>query len=427
MNAKTPHHDGSATAESAERADAACLLPSPAARDLPDARMRVLKEHLMSEIHRFVPAARPDTFAAAGPATPATAGPAISATAGPANSAAAGPATAAPAGSGISATTAPASAAPPKRRLRRWVPLVAPLAAAAVAAAVLTTGADHTARPADATRPARSKASLLLENAAAVVSRAPAVTVGHDQYVYVRSVSAGRDNPLRGQRTDKHGTVHKEYSKTPEKLSKSETLREWIPWSRSQGVTQAYGDRAPELVELPGPGGGTVGGPGHTLSAYEDLVTLPRDPAEALRAIETDLNKQMENGENTEGDKHGSAHPSSNAPWVFSYLGGMLQESVDPRTTAFLYRVAARIPGTTVVPDAVDAVGRHGVAITLDGGAQDRQEWIFDKSTYAFLGFRDVTKEDTVIGKAGSVLQTTAVLQRAVVNHVGDEPRKERG
>lgn len=414
MNAKTPHHDGSATAESAERADAARLLPSPAARDLPDDRMRVLKEHLMSEIHRSAPAARPDTFAAAGPATPATAGPATSAPAGPATSAGVGP-----------GTSAPASAARPKRRLRRWVPLVAPLAAAAVAAAVLTTGADHTARPADATRPAPSKASLLLENAAALVSRAPAVTVGHDQYVYVRSVSAGRDNPLRGQWTDKHGTVHKEYSKTPEKLSKLETLREWIPWSRSQGVTQAYGDRAPELVELPGPGGGTVGGPGHTLSAYEDLATLPRDPAKALRAIETDLNKQMENGENTKGDQHGNAHPSSNTPWVFGYLGGMLQESVDPRTTAFLYRVAARIPGTTVVPDSVDAVGRHGVAITLDGGAQDRQEWIFDKSTYAFLGFRDVTKEDTVIGKAGSVLQTTAVLQRAVVNHVGDEPRKE--
>lgn len=39
---------------------------------------------------------------------------------------------------------------------------------------------------------------------------------------------------------------------------------------------------------------------------------------------------------------------------------------------------------------------------------------------------RDVIKEDAVIGKAGSVLRTTAVLQCAAVNHAGDEPRKER-
>ncbi|MFI0965869.1 CU044_5270 family protein [Streptomyces sp. NPDC021080] len=381
MNAKTPHPDGFDATDSAERADAARLLPSPAARDLPDDRLRVLKEHLMSEIHRSVPAAGPET-----PATDAVAA--------------------------------------PRRRPRRWVPLVAPLAAAAVVVVALTTGADHHSRPADATRQAPSKASLLLENAAAVVSRAPAVTVGRDQYVYVRSVSAGRDNPLRGQWTDKHGTVHKEYSKTPSKLTKPETLREWIPWSRSRGAAQAYGDKAFERLDLPGPGEGTVGGPGHTLSPFEDLAALPHDPAAALRAIEADLNKQMENEENTKGDAR-NTHPSNNTPWVFDYLGGMLQESVDPRTTAFLYRVAAKIPGTTVVPDAVDAAGRHGVAITLDGGAQDRQEWIFDKSTYAFLGFREVTREDTVIGKAGSVIQTTAVLQRVVVDRLGQEPQKK--
>lgn len=129
----------------------------------------------------------------------------------------------------------------------------------------------------------------------------------------------------------------------------------------------------------------------------------------------------MDNAENTKGNRR----PSVSMPWVFEYLGGMLQESVDPRTTAFPYRVAARIPGTTVVPDAVDAAGRPGVAITLEGQAEDRQEWIFDKSTYAFLGFRDVTQEDTAIGKAGSVLRTTAVLERAVVDRVGEEPHQK--
>ncbi|MFE0508427.1 CU044_5270 family protein [Streptomyces sp. NPDC058964] len=375
MNAKTPHDDGFDATASAERADAARLLPAPAARDLPDDRLRVLKEHLMSEIHQSVPAAGPEAAAAD-------------------------------------------AVAAPRRRRRRWVPVLAPLAAAAVAAAVLTAGVGHHSRHADVARPAPSKASVLLENAAAVVSRAPAVKVGHHQYVYIRSVSAGRDNPLQAEWTDKHGHVHKKYSKAAEKLTKLESLREWIPWSRSQGGAQAYGDRAPERLDFPGPGEGTIGGPGHTLSPFEDLAALPRDPAAALRAIEADWQRQMDNAENTKGNRR----PSVNMPWVFEYLGGMLQESVDPQTTAFLYRVAARIPGTTVIPDAVDAAGRHGVAITLDGQAEDRQEWIFDRSTYAFLGFRDVTLEDTVIGKAGSVIETTAVLQRAVVDRVGEEP-----
>ncbi|MFE7170429.1 CU044_5270 family protein [Streptomyces sp. NPDC057616] len=395
MNAKTPHHDGLDATESVEREDAARLLPLPALRDLPDDRLGVLKEHLMSEIRRSVPTS------ASGPASATL------------PTSASGPDAAAP------ADTATGAAAP-RRRRRRWLPVLAPLAAAAVVATVLTTGVDRHDQHGDTARPAPSKASMLLENAADVVSRAPAVTVGRHQYVYVRSVSAGRDNPLQARWTDKDGKVHKKYAKVAGKVSRLETLREWIPWSRSQAGAQAYGDKAPERLDFPGPGEGTVGGPGHTQSPYEDLAALPRDPAKALRAIEADWQRQVDNAENSKGGKR----PGVSMPWVFAYLGGMLQESVDPQTTAFLYRVAAQIPGTTVIPDAVDATGRHGVAITLRGQAEDRQEWIFDKSTYAFLGFRDVTLEDTVIGKAGSVIQTTAVLQRAVVDHVGEEPHQ---
>ncbi|MGW1861790.1 hypothetical protein ACWCRI_30355, partial [Streptomyces collinus] len=68
MNAKTPHDDGFDAAQSAERAEAARLLPAPAARDLPDDRLRVLKEHLMSEIRQSAPAAAPETAAAPGTA-----------------------------------------------------------------------------------------------------------------------------------------------------------------------------------------------------------------------------------------------------------------------------------------------------------------------------------------------------------------------
>jgi hypothetical protein len=385
MNAKTPHDGGFDATESGERADAVRLLPTPAVPDLPVDRLRLLKEHLMSEIHHPEPTARP----AAGTAP------------------------------GTAVGTAPA----PRRRTRRWVPIIAPLAAAAVVAAVLTAGVDHHGRPADTARPAPSKASALLENAADVVSRAPAVEVGHHQFVYVRSEVTGRDNPVTAEWIDKKGHAHVQKSKVPEKMTKLESLRDWIPWSRSQGAAEAYGDRAPEGVNLPGPGQGMAGGPGHLTSPFEDLAALPHDPAAAFRTIEADLRRQMDNAENTKGNKR----PYVYMPWVFGYLAGMLQESVDPRTTAFLYRVAAQVPGTTVIPDAVDAAGRHGVAISMDAGLDSRQEWIFDKSTYAYLGFSEVTLRDTVIGPAGSVILVSAVLQRAVVDHAGQEPGKTTG
>jgi hypothetical protein len=317
-----------------------------------------------------------------------------------------------------------AAAAPPAtgparwRRKRRWVAVVAPLAAAAAVAAVLTAGPGHQGRTADAARPAPSAAATLLENAAAVVSRAPSVPVGHDQYVYVRSVVTGRDNPLQAQWTDKQGRTHRQYARKPEKLARPESMQQWIAWSHDQAVGVAYGDKAPEIYHLPAAGQGTIsGGPSGFSSPLADLAALPADPAEAMRTIGAQLNHQLADDENTQGGKR----PLPFAPQlVFAYLGGMLAESVDPQTTAFLYRVAAEIPHTTVVPDAADAAGRHGVAITIDGGGQDREEWIFDRTTYAFLGYRDVTVGDTVDGKAGSVLQATAVLRRAVVDRIGD-------
>ncbi|MEU8837419.1 hypothetical protein AB0C64_44485, partial [Streptomyces sp900116325] len=52
------------------------------------------------------------------------------------------------------------------------------------------------------------------------------------------------------------------------------------------------------------------------------------------------------------------------------------------------------------------------------------QEWIFDKSSYAVLGQRSVMLHDSSVGKAGTVVYIDAVLERAVVNHAGETPRK---
>ncbi len=67
---------------------------------------------------------------------------------------------------------------------------------------------------------------------------------------------------------------------------------------------------------------------------------------------------------NTAGQGHGPG-PAAEA---FTTIGDLLGESIaPPEVSAALYRAAALIPGVTVVPDAVDAAGRHGVAVAFDG------------------------------------------------------------
>ncbi|MCX2922850.1 hypothetical protein [Streptomyces sp. NEAU-W12] len=92
-----------------------------------------------------------------------------------------------------------------------------------------------------------------------------------------------------------------------------------------------------------------------------------------------------------------------------------------PETSAALYRAAVLIPGVDVVPEAVDAAGRHGVAVsrTHDG---ERTEWIFDRSTAQLLGERTVLVEDSAWGKAGTVVTSVALVDRGIVDEAGQTP-----
>jgi hypothetical protein len=76
-----------------------------------------------------------------------------------------------------------------------------------------------------------------------------------------------------------------------------------------------------------------------------------------------------------------------------------------PAQRAALFQAAARIPGITVVDDAVDAAGRTGTGVTWTFGKYSAM-WVFDPKTYAYLG---------------SDLDTT---EQAVVNEVGDRPAR---
>jgi hypothetical protein len=75
-----------------------------------------------------------------------------------------------------------------------------------------------------------------------------------------------------------------------------------------------------------------------------------------------------------------------------------------------------------VIDDAVDAAGRHGVAVArIDDG--ERTELIFDKKTKEFLGEREVAVEDLPYGfKKGEVTGRTAILERTLVDKKGERP-----
>ena len=132
---------------------------------------------------------------------------------------------------------------------------------------------------------------------------------------------------------------------------------------------------------------------------YRFLQSLPTDPHTLLVRIEMEMNGQQ-------------PVPQE----AFTTIGDLLGETIaPPRVSAALYRAAALIPGVSVVANATDALGRHGVAVAMTSGGV-RTEWIFSKRTLLYLGERAINVAD------GSINGMSAVLQRAFVNHAGQIP-----
>lgn len=153
--------------------------------------------------------------------------------------------------------------------------------------------------------------------------------------------------------------------------------------------------------------GETLAGENPASAAYDALAKLPTDPDALLRRIYRDSDAVR--------DKE---VPRDQAAFVA--IGDLLTESYPPAgLTAALYRAAARIPGVVAVDDAVDAVGRHGVAIARENDTDgERTEWIFDKKTLRFLGERTVVVRESPDDpfEAGTVVSTSAITERAVVD-----------
>lgn len=146
--------------------------------------------------------------------------------------------------------------------------------------------------------------------------------------------------------------------------------------------------------------------------SYDYLAKLTTDPDALLAKIY----------------KEEKGHGNSPDQQAFTTIGDLLGESYPPAELySALFKAAAKIPGVVVVQDAVDAVGRHGVAVArLDETSGEREEWIFDRKTHVFLGERSVqvkenSGEDALI-KPGTVTYTSAIMNRAIVDGIKQTP-----
>ncbi|MEO3976132.1 CU044_5270 family protein [Streptomyces sp. CAU 1734] len=282
----------------------------------------------------------------------------------------------------------------PARRSRFAMVLVAAVAAGSVGvgANVLLESEPGGQAPAAATR----ESVDLLERAALAAYERPRTEVLDRQYAYVKTVGRSAtltEKPDGGMRLG----------------SQDESMEQWTAVDGS-GQTLRRRDGAPDEL---------IGAPGAKASlnspTYNLLAELPTDPDALLKRIQADAELN-----------HGAGSDSTTGPdqQAFVAIGDLLRHSVaPPEVSAALHRAAARIPGVTLVPDAVDAVGRKGVAVARVHH-NERYEWIFDRSSLRLLGERTVALKDSAWGKAGATVSTIALIDSGIVAKRGELPKR---
>ncbi|GGR67377.1 hypothetical protein GCM10010269_02680 [Streptomyces humidus] len=246
-------------------------------------------------------------------------------------------------------------------------------------------------------------AVVTLDRIAAVAMKADVRPVKDDQFVYVRSRVA--ENVGAFGKPVMLGPLHERqvwFSQEQGPVVDVGLIREdGQDWPIGVGVPDGTDPRdsaVPAGVRRP---------------TYAWLASLPTEPGHLLKRLYRET--AVEKGDDRDQE-------------VFDRIGDLVGEQIMPSATAAaFYRAAARIPGVTEVGDAVDAVGRHGIAIAREDAVHGtRTEWIFDARTLDYLGERTVSSRDTERARAGTVYATTAVLERAVVDRQGLAPSERR-
>ncbi|MEW1922590.1 CU044_5270 family protein [Streptomyces sp. NPDC088360] len=317
----------------------------------------------------------------------------------------------------------PASA---RRRFLRpavLMPAAAALAVAGVLAATLPSGSAGSGgsggvRDMGAGRGASAGAAVTLDRIATASLKADTQGVKDSQFVYVRSLVQENKGELYGK--VKLGAPFKRQvwmAQNPAPVTDIGLIRE-----SGKGASMPGQDLPIEASAVDGSDDSGAVPEGPERPTYDWLASLPTDPDALLKKLYAET--RVIEGEETK------------AQAVFDRIGDLIAEAIMPaENAAAFYKAVAKLPGVTVIPDAVDAAGRHGIGITLEESSfAMRSEWIFDKKSFAYLGARSYMTKDHKPGgrpgKAGNpeVLSgRVAVLERAVVDQRGMEPTKGRG
>jgi hypothetical protein len=281
----------------------------------------------------------------------------------------------------------------PRRAILAGAAAIAGLAIVATAIAVASSGGPG--------RPAFDMGAVrLLAKVADAAARQPVPHVRDSQYMYIATTAAVPSDVLKPLGL----------TSTPPPVPrhirlKLITSRVWVPVKNLCGPVYKHsksangktaiqtfsGEKCPNIGWLNDP-------------TYRLLQSLPTNPHALLAMI-----YRIERG-------HGPG-PDQEA---FVTIGDLLRNTIaPPKVAAALYRAAALIPGVTLIPDATDAIGRHGVAVArigpgVDGGIRD--ELIFSRATLQLIG------ERTVIARTGTTTGATAIIARAFVDHRGQIP-----
>lgn len=294
-------------------------------------------------------------------------------------------------------------AADPRRKRRYGLAAVAGSAvlAAAVVMAVLQAGQASPAHPVlvptpSSTSAAPETAAVLLARIADAAASQPAPTVRDNQFMYIRSAES--DDP--GQ---------KPYER-----------QVWLPVANMcvTGLLKMGGSTlllspfpvhdnpdGSEKIEYPSkpsdwkgytfrcPSKGSVASP-----TYRLLQSLPTNPSALLNWLRSQ-------------QKYTNDGPLQE---MFEMFG---ENIMPPQVAAAFYRLAAQFPGATLVHDATNAVGQHGIGITWPSpnpGRGDQYEMIFDKKTLQNIGTEQFD------AKTGRVDFQIAIQQRAFVDKPGE-------
>ena len=283
----------------------------------------------------------------------------------------------------------------PRTARRRWAFVLVPafavvVAVAAIGAVTLRSPEIHgSPAPIIAIEPgSAAEVGPLVNRLALAAAGKPSTPVSSGQYVYIRSKVAW----LVFEKDLAESGGSQSAGEDPMMLDEVHSREIWVPATAGdEGRIRERGD--------------TFGLQGARPNSY--YAGLPTDPKALLAKIYAasgtgDLDKD---------------------DMAYDYVGETLRESIlPPELLAALYRAAAQIPGVVIVKDAVDAAGRHGVAVARTDAQGERTEWIFDPQTFDYLGERSYLVRKTDIGPAGMLTATTAVLERAVVNKKGRTP-----